>query len=595
MKYTKWVLLSAFIAVVSANCNKTYLTVPALGQLNEKDLYTYKGVQSLLIATYSLLDGMGSQANVGAAGTSNHYYGSICGSEAYKGSYFTDQTDITSLELFNTNSGNSYLAGKWQAVYEGVEDANIVLRVLKKVTDITPEQTTEIKAEALFLRAFYHFEAKKIWNKIPFIDENVTFEAGNYHVANDTSWTHIENDLDTAIAYLPDTQIPEIARVNRFAAEAFLAKVYLFEHKYQLARPLLTDLTVNGKTSSGQPYKLEDHFADNFDPAKKNGSESVFAAQSSVNDGSSGLNGNFSDAQDLIAANDAPGGCCGFFNPSQYLVNHFKTDPVTGLPDLDNFNLRDVTNDENTAPGDLFTPDTSSLDPRLDWTVGRRGIPYLDWGIEPGKSWLRDADDYCCYVGKKYLYYKSQQGEYTDNNVWGGGVNIATANNINLIRFADVLLWAAEVEILSPDGDLEKARGYVNQVRTRAMNPDGWVHTYLDNNDPGKGSTNIPAANYKIDIYKTAWTDPLFALKALQYERMLELGLEGHRFFDLVRWGIASESIESYFDKEKIKRYYLKEGHFKKGINEYFPIPLKQIDLSAGADGNQKMTQNPGY
>lgn len=127
------------------------------------------------------------------------------------------------------------------------------------------------------------------------------------------------------------------------------------------------------------------------------------------------------------------------------------------------------------------------------------------------------------------------------------------------------------------------------------MNPDGWVHTYVDDNDPGKGFTNIPAANYKIGLYTNSWTDPVYALKAIQYERMLELGLEGHRFFDLVRWGIAKESIEKYWQKESIKRTYLSQGHFTANKNEYFPIPQRQIDLSKGADGITQMTQNPGY
>jgi len=574
-------------------CNKNYLNVPSLGSLSGNDLSNYKGVQTLLIATYSLLDGIGSQINIGGASASNHYYGSICGSEAYKGSFFTDVSDLTSLELFTTSSSNSLLDSKWQAVYEGVQDANTVLRIMKSATDITVAQSNEIRAETLFLRAWYHFEAKKMWNRIPFVDETVTFEAGNYHVANDTSWSHIENDLDSALKYLPQIQ-DNIGRVNYFAAEAVLAKVYLYERKYKLAQPLLLDLITSGKTSSGKPYALNDNYGDNFNPATKNSEESVFATQSSVNDGQGGQNANIGDVYDFPAGNNAPGGgCCGFFQPSQYLVNHFKTDSVTGLPDLDNFNSEDVTSDDGIPSTDPFTPYTGTLDPRLDWTVGRRGIPFLDWGIEPGQDWVpRDPVDFGPYVAKKHVYYQSQQGVLTDNSFW---TPAATANNVNLIRFADILLWAAEVEIKLPDGDLEKAKGYINQVRIRAMNPGSWVHTYIDNNDPAQGFTNIPAANYKIGIYNSPWTDRTFALKALQYERMLELGLEGHRFFDLARWGIAKESIETYWQHEKVKRTYLGQGRFTENKNEYFPIPQKQIDLSAGSDGIPKMIQNPGY
>ncbi len=465
MQYTKYqkLFFATIVAfIICMACNKNYLNSPALGSLSGNDLSNYKGVQTLLIATYSLLDGIGSQSNVGAAAASDHYYGSICGSEAYKGSFFTDITDLTSLEIFTTSPNNGLLAAKWQAVYEGVQDANTVLRIMKSATDMTTAQVNETRAEAVFLRAWYHFEAKKMWHSIPFIDETVTFDAGNYHVANDTSWSHIENDLDTALKYLP-LQQEEIGRVNYYAAEAVLAKVYLFEYKYRQAQSLLGDLISNGRTSNGDAYMLNTNYGDNFNPAKKNSPESVFAYQSSVNDGQGGQNGNLGDLYDFPAGENAPGGgCCGFFQPSQYLVNHFKTDSVTGLPDLDNFNQIDVTSDDTIPSSDPFTPYPGTLDPRLDWTVGRRGIPFLDWGIEPGQDWVtRDPADFGTYVAKKHVYYKSQQGVLTDNSFW---TPASTANNINLIRYADILLWAAEMEIELPDGNLEKARGYINLV-----------------------------------------------------------------------------------------------------------------------------------
>ena len=142
----------------------------------------------------------------------------------------------------------------------------------------------------------------------------------------------------------------------------------------------------------------------------------------------------------------------------------------------------------------------------------------------------------------------------TDASFWTIGAN---AININLIRYADVLLWAAEAEVMSANGSLAKAQDYVNQVRARAADPDGWVHTYVDPNDPSKGFTNTAAANYKIGLYIAIWTDPDFAMKAIRYERMLELGMEGHRFFDLVRWGIAEHDINLYLEKEKNITGYL--------------------------------------
>ena len=200
------------------------------------------------------------------------------------------------------------------------------------------------------------------------------------------SWPAIENDLTYAMNKLPPTQ-NAVGRVNKWAAEAYLAKAYMFEHRYADAKSLLEDLIENGVTSGGAKYALG-NYADNFNAEFKNKYEAVFSSQMSVNDGAQGGNGNIGDI--LNYPTGGPNFCCGFFQPSQWLVNHFKTDPVTGLPDPDHFNEVNVKNDEGITSTDYFTPDTGTLDPRLDWTVGRRGIPYLDWGPHPGKIWIRD-------------------------------------------------------------------------------------------------------------------------------------------------------------------------------------------------------------
>src|SRR4030095_631372 len=109
----------------------------------------------------------------------------------------------------------------------------------------------------------------------------------------------------------------------------------------------------------------------------------------SVNDKAGGANGNIGDILNYPFGG-GPGACCGFFQPSQWLVNHFKTDPVTGLPDPDHFDDVNIKNDEGIESTDHFTTETVTLDPRIDWTVGRRGIPYLDWGPHPGKIWMWD-------------------------------------------------------------------------------------------------------------------------------------------------------------------------------------------------------------
>jgi hypothetical protein len=595
MKYIKFFLMALFAVTITWSCYKAKLNQPVPGQLQEQQLANNTGVQGLLIGAYAMLDGVstpGSPADpsYGSAG-SNWIYGSVCGTEAHTGSFDGDLTIVEQIEEFGSNPGTIYFDIKWAAVYEGVQRANSALRLMRAAKDMSTADTVEVRAEALFLRAFYHFEAKKMWNNIPFVNENVTYNNNNFHVKNDTSWQPIENDLIYAAAHLRTSQLTQgIGRANKYAAEALLAKAYMFEHKFAQAKTLLTDLIQNGQTSSGVKYDLNDLYSYNFNAADKNSKESVFAYQSSVNDGVGnpwGGNGNTGDILNL--PNGGESGCCGAFQPSQYLVDHFRTDPKTGLPGLNN-NLPPVKNDQGIISADSFKPDTGTLDPRLDWTVGRRGIPYLDWGLDPGYDWTHSQFG-GPYNSKKDAVSKAQEGQYTAN-----GATLTTALNINFIRFADVLLWAAEAE--AETGNLDQAEVYVNRIRFRAANPAGFVYKYIDPANPAEGVTDTPAAHYFIKQYPPGYFQSNglpFALKAIYYERMLELGMEGHRFFDLVRWHIAATEINAYIQSEQNLTTYLKGVTFIPNKNEYFPISQIQIDLSAGPDGKPVMTQNPGY
>lgn len=595
MKVYRYIFIGSFLLLTGSACNKSYLDKRPLGYLDEAALANKKGVESLLIGAYSLLDGIGGNKSNFTSAASNWIYGSICGSEAYKGSDPPDQDQaITPVELFKSTPDILSFASKWGTLYDGVQRANDVLRIMPKAKDISAADQKRIAGEARFLRAHYHFEAKKMWNKVPFIDETVTYENGNYRVSNEKDiWPDIERDLLFAIENLNETPYANaIGRATKFTARALLAKAYMFQKKFAEAKPLL-GMIINSGT-----FDLNDDYSKNFNPETKNNAESIFSVQMSVNDGATAItngsynNGNFGDVLNfpfIPGQND----CCGFFQPSQYLVNHFKTDSATGLPDLYRFNEVDVKNDDGLSSTTPFIPYAGTLDPRVDWTIGRRGIPYLDWGNHSGADWVRDTINftYGTYAPKKNIYKKSQQGRLTDASFWSNGT---TTNNVNLIRYADVLLWAAEAEV-ETGGDLNKARTYVNEIRRRAGKQEGWVHTYIDANNPSLGFTNTPAANYQVGEYLNPWTDIDSARKAVRYERMLELAMEGHRFFDLVRWGIADVEIAIYKEKEKVKRTYLSELQFTKNKSEYFPIPQTQIDLSAGADGIPKMIQNPGY
>ena len=201
MKARPIVIAVAFLLSLIPSCKKQ-LDLPPIGVVDELRLTNKKGVEGLLIGAYSLLDGVAvgdaavNGTGWGSAG-SNWIYGSLCGSEGYKGSEPYDQEEISKLETFTqVNPLNPYLADKWRAVYSGVARANLVLRMMAKAEDISEGDRKRIAGEARFLRGFYHFEAIKMWGHVPYVDETVTYEDGNYFLPNNTPiWEAIENDF----------------------------------------------------------------------------------------------------------------------------------------------------------------------------------------------------------------------------------------------------------------------------------------------------------------------------------------------------------------------------------------------------------------
>jgi hypothetical protein len=560
-------------------CKESFLEEPPRGTFSESILRNRAGIEGLLIGAYSLLDGVGGPSGNWEAAGSNWVFGDVASDDAYKGTDAGDQIEINPIERYEPLPTNGYFNLKWRHQYDGVSRANDVLRLLPEAKDIPEAEGQRIMAEARFLRGYYHFDAKRMWNNVPYVDEK-TIKFTDFTTANVPNttdiWPQIEADLKFAYDNLPETQ-SQVGRVNRWAAGAFLGKVYLYQNKFADAKQVFDQVIANGKTSDGKKYALNAQYHDNFRVAGNNSAESVFAAQTSVNDGSNGLNARWGDILNFTYGG-GPGGCCGFHQPSQNLVNAHKTD-ANGLPMPDTYNQTDVKSDQGVLATQPFEPYQGSLDPRLDWSVGRRTIPHLDWGPHPGVSWIRDQAYGGPYSPKKNHYYQSDIGKNTDGGSWTQGL---TNININLMRFADVLLMAAETEV--EVGSLEKARQYVNMIRERAANPAGFV----------KKADGSPAANYVINTYTAPWTDKEMARKAVRFERRLELALEGHRFFDLVRWGVAAETLNEYLAKERLFRQYLVGATFTKGVDEYFPIPEQQIVLSS-VNGQPTLKQNPGY
>ena len=576
---TKVLLILTAIAgtTLVTGCKKKFLELPPQGVYDLEGLSNKKGVDGLLINAYATLDGRQDQQNGGA---SNWLWGSIRGGDAYKGTEPSDMVDANPVMRFEILPSNGQLQNKWSGIWDGVGAANQVLTVLPLAEDISAADAKQIEAEAKFIRGFMHFEAKKGFNNVPYVDETVTdFKVPNTDASGNyiNIWPQIEADFKFAYDNL-DAKRPQKGRVNKWAAAAYLAKAYMFQNKFTEAKTLFDAIITNGVNSEGVKYGLAPNYHSNFRVTSEQNQETVFSIQASYGDGAN-TNGNYDNTLNYPhggdATKDKPGACCGFFQPSQNLVNSFKT--VGGLPELDTYNNTDVTSDENVTSAAAFTPYAGPLDPRLDWTVGRRGIPYYDWGLHPGRDWIRAVAYGGPYSPKKNTYYKADIGTLAGTVGWGFANN---ALNFTPMRFADVLLMAAEAEI--EVGSLPIALGYINQVRTRAANSPVL-----------NGAT--PAATYAVSNYLSLVDKPT-ARKIVRFERKIELAMEGHRFFDLVRWGIADVVLNTeYFPKESVRRSSALAGStFVKGKHEYLPIPEYGITRSI-KDGKETLKQNPGY
>jgi len=315
---------------------------------------------------------------------------------------------------------------------------------------------------------------------------------------------------------------------------------------------------------------LEDCYFDNFSKATMKYRESIFNAEYVIE--ASRTEASVRNLEETTEAMEGgPKEYCAFHQPSQNLVNAFKT-TADGIPLFDSYNDSDVKNDEGIASDQPFAPYKGRLDPRLDFTVGRRGIPFLDYGIHPGMNWITDQAFAGPYSMKKYILSHADKNTAAMSSSWAEG---ADSKAYRVIRFANILLWRAEIAV--DENDLDLALDLVNQIRNRAKAGCRLL------NAQGK-----PAARYVIELYKS-FPDRAFARKAVEFETRLECGMEGNRFFDLRRWGILEKTINDYLAKERLKRKYLKDARFTTGKNEYFPIPAAV--LAKYPD----MKQNPGY
>ena len=554
--------------LVATSCGKEFLQKLPQGQLSEPQVANKDGVEAELLGAYGILNGniSGSWGNYASA-PSQWLFGEVASDNAHKGSEQSDQPNMNMIENYTSNSANDNLSTMWQVYYEGVLRANSTLKLLKGdqegAKQISATRATQIQGEARMLRAHYYFFLWRIFKNIPYIDENTTLDEAKVKPNNEDVIPKIIDDLKFAIDNLPVEKINgEGGRMDKNIAKAYLGKVYVYQKKWADALPLFTDVLA-GKDITTMPFE------NNFDPTKEDGPEALMVSKHAINSNGAADNANVGDMLGGLYGS-SPVGCCGFYQPTIDLVNAYKVD-AQGLPLLDkSYRTNEYKSDlglTGAAKTNYELDVTLSFDPRLDYTVGRRGVVYLDYGVMPGDAWIRDAAYAGPFVGMKTMIPQSQFASHAVP-----GQNYVTDLDVNLIRLADVILMAAECNVEL--GNLTAALNLVNSIRNRAAKLA-----------PKKTADGKNAANYSVKPYPS-FPNQDYARKAVHFERRLELAMEGHRFFDLVRWGEAKQTLESYstFEGNLLPAY---DDLVFNSNNEYWPIPQSEIDKS-----NNTLVQN---
>ena len=512
-------------------------------------------------------------------------YGDVASDDCLKGGSGTTDTGYHPMEIWSTlTSTPGEFDELWYRLYCAISRCNRALVSVAEYGEdkLGAETAKQRDAEVRFLRAHFYFKLLTMFRQIPWIDEEVYKNNAQEQTRNDEFtyeqlFQKIIDDFKVAYDVLPAEQ-QDGGRVNKIAAASYLAKCYLtlawgdgyeatngVSHINQDYMNKVVEYTDVVKSSK---YGYLEDFGDIFLPEYKNSKESIFAVQCSdyKDDNTTFGRANWSNMLN---------GCwgiwsCGwdFHKPSQNLVSAFKT--KDGLPDFDNF---DKTIDYPING----VPTAQKWDPRLFHTVGMPTFPYkYEESYTLTKDNSRTPNTYGYYTSLKEVPQRSKGETY--NSPWQ-----AFDMNDYVFRYSDVMLMRAEAFIET--GQLAEARTIINDIRQRAKNSVAKHIQYA-------------ADQCEIALYPdTYFKDKETARKCLQWERRLELAMENGRYFDLRRWGIASKTLNAYFETEKNDVYdgqtyaqYLKDAHYTPGKNEFYPVPYNQLYYVPGL-----YSQNKGY
>jgi len=574
---------AVFISLLAiSSCSEDFLKKEPIGIAAGSVMTTPDGIESILTGAYSMLRGRNMFG--GALGT-DWVYGSVASDDSYKGTSAGDSSPMGPLESYYCIANCPYLVLRWTDCYNGVARANSVLEFLDLTqegkTPLSDERAVQVIAEAKFLRAWFHFQANKIFENIPYIKTlKELAPLLPEEVPNpDPAWDEIEEDLQFAIDNLPDNFPGEPGRADRFAAMAIKAHAHMYQKEFDQARILLDDIINNGG------FTLAPNFYDNYDMTHENNSESIFEIQAATTPTAHTA----MMISGAVFHQKGPASCggWGFFQPSQWLFEAFQVTP-DGLPVLEIDDREPLANDMGVSSTTQFIPTDHLLDPRVDWTIARRGVDFLGWGIHPGMAWIREQNNGGPYMTKKYMHFKSEQSL----NLYMTG--FYNGKNYRMYRLTNILLWRAEMAV--EDNELELARELVNSVRLRAKNSTPVMGLCLSYSNLGSDPVvdwTQPAANYKIELYPSghpAFSSQTEARKAVRMEIRLEFATEGHRFFDLRRWDIADEVLNDFIARDLTFRSTMRWAIYDPVKNDYWPLPQSQVDMQ-----KKVLQQDPSY
>ncbi len=526
-----------------------FLDLKPQGSFTEAQLDD-SSINGLMAAAYAGLEAHFFGNNESFAGPITSWVFDVRSDDALKGGGDVSmEQNIHQLEISNITSDNVTALYKWKNDFYAISRVHKAMNAIERASIDNKES---LLGELKLLRAYYYFDLIRIFKQIPYFTEK---EDPNGKRADEYTreqiFDFIKGDLRDAYTSLPERQ-ELVGRFNKYVAAAVMAKVSAFTSSWEEVEEY-----ANYVIESRQ-YELYDNFGDLSKIAFDNKKESIMAIQFSVTPDNAHINW-CNLLNTTFSENNLFGNGDDFFLGSQNLVNAFATDE-NGLPYL------------NGAPANLYVKTSVSgagdyegnVDPRLDFTVGRLGMPFR--GHTYNMQWCRAYDIYGEYSGKKCMIDPSSP-DMVEGFPWG-----ASALNFKLIRYADILLLKAEA-LIEQNKNLDEARTLINDVREKAQRSIDGDYSPVDL-DPGK-------ANYEIGLYPAAgWTQD-YARKAVRMERRLELAMEGNRWFDLVRWGTVVDTVNKYFQSEQNYHSYYKNAEISED-EIYFPVPYEEVNNSNG-------------